>query len=108
MSNPKVASIAEGILEFLKSQNAVELLPEIISELQNRHRTDNLVRVESAVPLQPSDRLDISRMLGEQYQVTGPVEFSVNPELVGGLRIVMGDQVIDASVRAHVEDIYAR
>ncbi len=59
----------------------------------------NQAVVESAVELTPAERnkvqSDVHARFGEQVQIT----YAVNPDLLGGLRIQVGSDVWDGSVR---------
>jgi F-type H+-transporting ATPase subunit delta len=105
MSNPKVATIVAGILAYLKGQDALGLLPEVVKELKS-YKVENSAVVESAVELSPTQKEEIKSLLTQNYEV-GEVEFNVKPELIAGLKISIGDQVIDSSVQARLEEIYA-
>lgn len=107
MTKPKVSAIVSGILDFLDSQKALDLLPEIISGLKAKANSSAGTCVESAVALSDQEKKDITAVLSQNYSLTTPVDFKINPRLVGGLRISLGDRVIDASVQARMEDLYA-
>jgi F-type H+-transporting ATPase subunit delta len=57
------------------------------------------VVVESAAPLNPQIRDQILNKLKARYGDDLTAEFRTNPSLLGGLRIKVGDDVWDGSVR---------
>src|SRR5436305_978703 len=67
-------------------------------EVQKRH-----VRVESAGELAPEVRSQIMASLQRKYGSGLTSEFVVTPELLGGLRIRIGSDVWDGSVRNRLE-----
>ena len=63
-------------------------------EVEKRH-----AKIESADELSPAIRSQISASLQRKYGSDLTTEFAVTPELLGGLRIRVGSDVWDGSVR---------
>ena len=63
-------------------------------EMAKRHAV-----IESAVPLSPETSDSIVNNLKQKYGQDLTTEFSVNPELIGGMRIKLGSDVWDGSVK---------
>ena len=57
-----------------------------------------LAEVVTAVPLDDARRLEINALIGKVHE--GGVELSetVDPQLIGGFKLRVGDRMIDASV----------
>ena len=71
-------------------------------ELDKRH-----VLVESATELERGTRDKLRRALKAKYGEDLTIEFKVSPELIGGLRIKIGSDVLDNSIQnriARLED----
>lgn len=60
--------------------------------------------VESSIELAESDMDKIIRSLDKSWQIINS-EFTKNPDVLGGLRIKIGDYLIDASVRRKLYSI---
>lgn len=60
------------------------------------------VTVQSAKPLADREQQQIRSSLESQYEPGLIFDFSVNPELIGGLKIRVGDDVFDGSVRGRL------
>ena len=60
-------------------------------------------RVESASDLSPETSAHIVENLKRKYGQDLIAEFSVNPELLGGMRIRVGSDVWDGTVRNRLE-----
>jgi len=60
------------------------------------------VVVESAAPLTPSESQQVTAGLAKEYGSNLTVEFKSAPELLGGLRIKVGDDVLDGSVQGRI------
>ena len=58
--------------------------------------------VLSAVPLTPEEQSRVKSELS-----LGAVSFKVDPKLLGGLRVRVGDKVVDGSVAAQLESLHA-
>ncbi|MDI6750323.1 MAG: F0F1 ATP synthase subunit delta [Pseudomonadota bacterium] len=91
-----------NFLSILVDNRRLDVLPEIsalFEELKNAQEDTREARVISAFPLTEAQ---LAKLVGELerkfgYKIKPTVE--VDPELIGGVRIALGDQVIDASVR---------
>jgi F-type H+-transporting ATPase subunit delta len=59
-------------------------------------------RVESAVPLSSEEQTAVQGSLAWKYGQGLDISFAQNPDLIGGLRIKVGSDVYDGSVRARL------
>jgi len=66
------------------------------------------VKVTSATPLTDTQRDHIRGVLAEALQAEPVLDCRVNPELLGGVVVQVGDYVYDASVRAELRGLQAR
>jgi F-type H+-transporting ATPase subunit delta len=64
-------------------------------------------RVESPVPLEPVLRQDVTRGLERLYGPGLRCEFRENQALLGGLRVQVGSDVYDGSVRSRLSALEA-
>ena len=69
-----------------------------------RHRAT----VESAEPLPPEIRSDLQAGLARVYGRGLNAAFTRSPELIGGMRIQVGSDVFDGSVRGRLAALAAR
>ncbi|MDA0657708.1 MAG: ATP synthase F1 subunit delta [Planctomycetota bacterium] len=103
--------VSRMVLNFLKTiaeHNRLDCLREIaisvrerVHELRGRAR----VQVQTAEALDQPMRQRIAEVLAKVLQKDVVLEESVDPELLGGLVVRLGDQVIDGSVRHRLECI---
>jgi F-type H+-transporting ATPase subunit delta len=68
-------------------------------ELRNEHERIVRAHITSAQPLSDQQRNDIVSALERRYGKKVEAELDVDPQLLGGARVQVGDQVIHASVR---------
>jgi F-type H+-transporting ATPase subunit delta len=71
-------------------------------------RSRHTALIESAAELPDDIRRDVSARLEATYGTGLKTTFAVNPALVGGMRIKVGSDVYDGSVRARLAALEAR
>jgi F-type H+-transporting ATPase subunit delta len=79
---------------------------EILSRLHRLVKLDlerRAARVQSAVPLPADLQRDVANQIKEIYGAGVDLAFSRNPALIGGLRVKVGSDVYDGSVRAKLD-----
>jgi F-type H+-transporting ATPase subunit delta len=64
-------------------------------------------RVESAVPVSEALQQSVKANLALRYGSGLAVSFAVNPALIGGLRVKVGSDVFDGSVKARLSELEA-
>ena len=62
-------------------------------------------RVESAQPLSPDRQAEVRTALTRRYGPGLTVAFAAQPELVGGMRIRVGSDVLDGSIHGRLQDL---
>ena len=87
---------------LLAQNKRLTLLPEVyshLSELASQAAHVLNAEVASAFPLTDDQIVSISKLLQTKYGSQVKLSVSVDPKLIGGVRISVGDEVMDASVR---------
>jgi F-type H+-transporting ATPase subunit delta len=82
----------------------------ILSHFQRLVKLDlarRAARVESAVPAGDALQEAVKANLGKRYGPGLDVSFAVNPALIGGLRVKVGSDVFDGSVKARLSELEA-
>lgn len=103
----------DGQLAEERVRQAVALVVEkkprgyfgILQELQRLVKLDvssRSARVESAVVLTEAQQQNIRESLGRLKGGEVTVEFAENANLIGGMRVKIGDDVFDGSVKARL------
>ena len=103
-----------GLLDENRVRQAVSLLVTqkprgyvgILSRLQRLVKLDieqHAARVESAVPLSADLRADVSERVKKIYGAGLDISFSENPALIGGLRIQVGSDLYDGSLKTRLD-----
>jgi F-type H+-transporting ATPase subunit delta len=110
------SSHQEGQLNEDKVRQACKVVLEkkprsyiaILSHLQHLVKLDiqnRTARIESAVALDDGTQNAITQNLSQRYGNQLITEFSVNPSLVGGVRIQVGSDVFDGSIRSRLQTL---
>ena len=71
-------------------------------------RGETVATVRTAQELSKDDEQRLAGALGKQYDTTVHLHVVVEPDLVGGLRVEIGDDVIDGSVANRLDDARRR
>jgi F-type H+-transporting ATPase subunit delta len=82
----------------------------ILSHFQRLVKLDierRTARVESAVAVSDALQQSVKANLAARYGQGLNVSFSVNPALIGGLRVKVGSDVYDGSVKARLAELEA-
>ncbi len=96
----------QNFVRTLVDNERVLLLPEIhrlFVQLKNRHEGVKQARIISAFPLDDAMLQQLVAELEPRFKCKLEPHVSVDPELIGGVKIAVGDEVIDASVRGKLE-----
>jgi F-type H+-transporting ATPase subunit delta len=86
----------------------VPAMVERFNELLRRERGIVLAEVRSALPLDDAEREAISERLAALTGDTVEISEMVDPLLIGGIAVRIGDRLYDASVRSRLERLRAR
>ena len=103
----------EGQLDANRVRKTVKILIEqkprgyfaILQHIQRLVKLDEAsrsARVESAVALGQAQQQDVRNNLNRLKGGDVTVEFATNPRLIGGMRVKIGDDVYDGSVKTRL------
>jgi F-type H+-transporting ATPase subunit delta len=88
-----------------RRENMVETIVEQFDLLEREARGAQELRVVSARPLAQGELDALVQRLAAAYKTTFDVTQSVDPSLIGGIRITMGDRQIDGTIAGRLDDI---
>ena len=92
----------QNFARVLIDNERLSVLAEIcglFAELKNAFEGTKDAAIASAFPLDATALATLVADLEHRFQCKIQASVSIDPELIGGVRIAIGDQVIDASVR---------
>jgi F-type H+-transporting ATPase subunit delta len=101
----KLNAEAENLLRVLAENKRIELLPEIRAQfeaLKNEREGVVQAEVHSAFELTEAQVADLVQRLERKTGRKVRAQVRVDKELIGGVKVVLGDKVIDGSARAQL------
>jgi F-type H+-transporting ATPase subunit delta len=101
LDDTKVRAIATKVTES-KPRNAMGILKDYQRQVRLEIERHHAV-IESAQPLDGGLSDQVVGGLKAKYGQSITTEFKVTPELIGGLRIKIGSDVFDSSVRNRID-----
>jgi len=100
----------KNFISILIANHRTTLLPEIARQFEQfKAQAANVLdaTVESAFGLNDAQKADLTATLSRTYGKTVRLSVQENPDLIGGVRVLVGDDVIDASVRGKLQAMAA-
>lgn len=101
---------AKNLLRAVIDNGRLPVLPEIAAQfhaLANARSGVSDATVYSAFPIGPTQLADVVAALEKRFARKLNASVVVEPELIGGIRVVVGDEVLDTSVKARLEQMKA-
>ncbi len=104
----KVGEISAKFINLLVTKKREELLHGIAEDFQAQYKTLKglvVADVTTAIPLDDATRKKVLTLV--QKHVEGQVELkeAVNPDIIGGFVVRIGDKMIDASIAKKINDL---
>ena len=99
---------ARNLLRTVIENGRLAALPEIAEQfhqLVNGQSGTSDALVESAFPMEGPQLDAVVRALEKRFKRRLDARVVVDPALIGGIRVVVGDEVLDTSVRARLEQM---
>ncbi|UUZ65277.1 F0F1 ATP synthase subunit delta [Polaromonas sp. P1-6] len=98
----------KNFLRTVIENGRLSVLPEIASQfrvLKNAVGGSADATVFSAFPVEGAALADVAAMLEKRFGRKLNVKVVLDPALIGGIRVVVGDEVLDTSVKARLEQM---
>ena len=99
---------AANFLRAVIENGRLSALPEIAArfrELKNAQSGTSDATVFSAFPIDAQSLAGVSSVLEKRFGRKLSLSVQQQPDLIGGIRVVVGDEVLDTSVRARLEQM---
>ena len=102
-------SLVPGVQNLLRAMienGRLSALPEVAAQfhaLVNASSGVSDATVYSAYPIEPAALADLVVTLEKRFGRKLSATVALEPELIGGVRVVVGDEVLDTSVKARLE-----
>ncbi|MEF7614243.1 F0F1 ATP synthase subunit delta [Aquincola sp. MAHUQ-54] len=98
----------QNFLRTVIDNGRLAALPEIAAQFQalvNARSGVSDAIVYSAFPIEDAALAELSSALEKRFGRKLNLSVRVDPELIGGVRVVVGDEVLDTSVKARLEQM---
>jgi len=101
---------ARNFLRVIIENGRLDALPEVAVQFRgivNRLNGSSDAVVVSAFPIEEAALNDISTALEKRFGRKLNLSVEIDASLIGGVRVVVGDEVLDTSVKARLEQMKA-
>ena len=105
-----LSDASQNLLRAVLDNGRLAVLPEIALQfhaLVNARAGVSDAVVYSAFPIDAAQLADVVAMLEKRFKRKLDATVEVQPDLIGGIRVVVGDEVLDTSVKARLEQMRA-
>jgi F0F1-type ATP synthase delta subunit len=99
----------DGVMQYIKSdgksQTANTKVRAMLSRVSEIDKSENRATVETAIPLDSKEKSLFERAV--QKIIGHPLEmvYMVNPDLIGGYRLTIGDYIMDDSLASQLNQL---
>lgn len=103
-----ISELTFTFLDVIIKKKREPILSSICEEYikyYNDYHHIKIVTLTTAQPLSPALTEQIRTMIAEQTQHTIEIKQIVNPDIIGGIMIKMGDYIFDASILAKINKL---
>ena len=110
LAGTAIPAPVENLLRLVIGNGRLAALPAIAAQFhQLRNAAEGVCDclIESAFPMGEKDVADLVAALSRKFPLRLVPQLRVDPALLGGVRVTVGDQVLDSSVRARLDALRA-
>jgi len=105
-ANTSLDAVVQNFLRTVIENGRLVALPAVAEQfhaLANAASGVSDATIYSAYPIEPAQLADVMTNLERRFGRKLTSQVVLEPELIGGFRVVVGDEVLDASVRARLD-----
>jgi len=107
-SKQTLPTTARNFIDLLLANDRILVLPQIAAQfeaLKNQQAGTALAEITSAFTLDEAQVGELVAGLEKKFGLKLKPVVTVDPSLIGGVRVAVGDQVLDTSVRAQLTQL---
>ena len=109
-SGAAVSEHSKNLVRMVIENGRLAALPAIAAQFQalvDAGTGTSQARIESAFPITDAQLADICSTMEKRFGKKLEASVVVVPELIGGVRVIVGDEVLDTSIRARLDQMKA-
>jgi F-type H+-transporting ATPase subunit delta len=109
-SGAPLGEAAKNLLRTVIENGRLAVLPEIAAQFQtlvDARSGTSQATIESAFALTDAQLAGVQAAMEKRFRRKLDPHVVVEPELIGGVRVIVGDEVLDTSIRARLEQMKA-
>lgn len=100
----------DGVMTFLRKEGksskvTIGKVEGLLGRVSARAKREKLARITSAVSLTANEQSDLAHAVGKILGHDIEVESVVDPQIIGGMIIQVGDWVVDTSLKSQLEEM---
>jgi F-type H+-transporting ATPase subunit delta len=103
---PIVSAPVLNLVKLMLRRGRIELLPQVAAEFRRLDNARKGIVAATATTASPLSQDEVRALVARLEQMTGAqieLDLQVDPSLLGGLVVRVGDRMIDGSVRGRLE-----
>lgn len=107
-SQEHLSAVAQQFLRTVLENGRLSALPEIAAQFRARTNAEggaSDATIYSAFPMEDAVLAEVTQSLEKRFGRKLFVSVQLQPELIGGIRVLVGDEVLDTSVKARLEQM---
>ena len=102
----RIDGAARNMIQLLVRNRRLAVVAQICEQFEKLKLEDEgklAARISSAYPLDDAQRNQVINLLSSRFKRRINATVTVDPELIGGIKVEVGDKVWDASVRGRLQ-----
>jgi F-type H+-transporting ATPase subunit delta len=103
-----LSDAAKNLLRMVIDNGRLAALPEIAAQFQalvDERSGVSQATIESAFPIDDAQLAGVKTAIERRFGKKLEAHVVLAPELIGGVRVIVGDEVLDTSIRARLEQM---
>ena len=107
--NKNARGFVEGVISSMKkggkSQAARVKVEQYLHQVSQQEERENIAHIETAVTLTDTEKRELAKTITDVIGRPLKPEYHVHPSLIGGIRIRIGELVLDTSLKTQLDDL---
>lgn len=106
----RIDGVARNLIQLLVHNRRLSVVAEIREQFEQLKLEDEGkldAKISSAFPMEDTQRDQVVNMLSARFKRKIDATVTVDPDLIGGVKVEVGDKVWDASVRGRLQSMAA-